>query len=336
MASLICLNNKNKFCDLLPIQAHNQRENLSDDLIVDPSHSNLNYRLSTEEIIPIDPTLEYEYEYNKIIKKFYKGQRAVRKDATVMCSLRVTSNKSFFEAQDDTQIQKFFRCNYNFLISYFGAEKVIDAVVHMDERIPHMHFCFVPLTKDGRLCAKTIFDRKGLTLLHARALASIRENGFNITKSDEVLKPLKMAEDLKRSILTKEVQKLENKLNEYKDIDIKVKSIDDIPFRRSKIPFRGESVILTDENFSQMRNIARFGMTFKNDFDKLTKENEHLRKRYDDHVLLINNLREQIKELTKNRDELLLEGMEMLSTIKSNQSLSELYEHVKNSKKQKT
>ena len=77
-------------------------------------------------------------------------------------------------------------------------------------------------------------------------------------------------------------------------------------------------------------------MTFKNDFDKLTKENEHLRKRYDDHVLLINNLREQIKELTKNRDELLLEGMEMLSTIKSNQSLSELYEHVKNSKKQKT
>ena len=34
------------------------------------------------------------------------------------------------------------------------------AVVHMDEKTPHMHLCFVPLTEDGRLSAKEIVGNK--------------------------------------------------------------------------------------------------------------------------------------------------------------------------------
>ena len=36
----------------------------------------------------------------------------------------------------------------------------ISAVVHMDEKTPHMHFSFVPLTADGRLSAKEILGNK--------------------------------------------------------------------------------------------------------------------------------------------------------------------------------
>ena len=36
----------------------------------------------------------------------------------------------------------------------------VSAVVHMDEKTPHMHLCFVPLTEDGRLCAKEIIGNK--------------------------------------------------------------------------------------------------------------------------------------------------------------------------------
>ena len=36
----------------------------------------------------------------------------------------------------------------------------IQAVVHMDEKTPHMHLCFVPLTEDGRLSAKDIVGNK--------------------------------------------------------------------------------------------------------------------------------------------------------------------------------
>ena len=41
-----------------------------------------------------------------------------------------------------------------------GEENIISAVVHMDEKTPHMHLSFVPITKDGRLSAKEIIGNK--------------------------------------------------------------------------------------------------------------------------------------------------------------------------------
>src|SRR5699024_177450 len=41
-----------------------------------------------------------------------------------------------------------------------SPETIISAVVHMDEKTPHMHLCFVPLTPDGRLSAKDIVGNK--------------------------------------------------------------------------------------------------------------------------------------------------------------------------------
>ena len=38
----------------------------------------------------------------------------------------------------------------------FGEENILSAVVHLDERTPHMHVCFVPITKDGKLSSKTL------------------------------------------------------------------------------------------------------------------------------------------------------------------------------------
>ncbi|MBO4679635.1 MAG: plasmid recombination protein, partial [Lachnospiraceae bacterium] len=38
----------------------------------------------------------------------------------------------------------------------FGEENILSAVVHLDERTPHMHVCFVPITKDGKLSSKTV------------------------------------------------------------------------------------------------------------------------------------------------------------------------------------
>ena len=37
---------------------------------------------------------------------------------------------------------------------YFGEPNVVSAMVHMDESSPHIHAIIVPITRDGRLCAK--------------------------------------------------------------------------------------------------------------------------------------------------------------------------------------
>ncbi len=45
-----------------------------------------------------------------------------------------------------------------------GKENFVSAVVHMDEKTPHLHLTFVPITEDGRLCAKEIIgNKKALT-----------------------------------------------------------------------------------------------------------------------------------------------------------------------------
>ena len=50
-----------------------------------------------------------------------------------------------------------------FLKSKQNTQTFISAVVHMDEKTPHLHLCFVPLTPDGRLSAKEIIgNRKNL------------------------------------------------------------------------------------------------------------------------------------------------------------------------------
>ena len=51
-----------------------------------------------------------------------------------------------------------------FLKKELGEDRLISAVVHMDEKTPHMHVSFVPITQDGRLSAKLILgNRKTLT-----------------------------------------------------------------------------------------------------------------------------------------------------------------------------
>lgn len=93
--------------------------------------------------------------------------KAVRKDAIVMAQVLVTSDSSFFDTLDfdisgDPQT-RFFQDAYDFLAKRYGVENVISATVHLDERTPHMHFNFVPVTTDGRLSAKSIFTPASLT-----------------------------------------------------------------------------------------------------------------------------------------------------------------------------
>ena len=62
------------------------------------------------------------------------------------------------------EIQAFFQRASDFLIGRVGRENIVSAVVHMDEKTPHLHLTFVPLTKDNRLCAKEIIgNRANLT-----------------------------------------------------------------------------------------------------------------------------------------------------------------------------
>ena len=113
---------------------------------IDVSRSDLNFHIK-------DPPDSYRKLIRKRIEEV--GCRT-RKDSVVMQDSICTASPEFFKGKTSRQKEDFFRMAYRFYVKTFGEENILSAVVHLDERTPHMHVCFVPITKDGKLSSKTV------------------------------------------------------------------------------------------------------------------------------------------------------------------------------------
>ena len=134
------------------IEAHNERtkEKYASNPDVDADRSHLNFHL-------IQPERKYRAESEKQIAD--AGCRT-RKDSVRVVETLVTASPEFFKGKKRAEIRMFFEEAVRFVEKYQSKGTIISAVVHMDEKTPHMHLSFVPLTKDGRLSAKDIVGNK--------------------------------------------------------------------------------------------------------------------------------------------------------------------------------
>ena len=134
------------------IEAHNERtkEKYASNPDIDPSRSHLNFHL-------IDPPDKYRTEAERQIRE--AGCRT-RKDSVRLVEALVTASPEFFKGKKKSEIREFFETAKSFLEQHQAPETFVSAVVHLDEKTPHMHLCFVPLTEDHRLSAKEILGNK--------------------------------------------------------------------------------------------------------------------------------------------------------------------------------
>ncbi len=138
------------------IEAHDERtkETYASNPDVDTSRSRLNFHLVT-------PQRSYRAEAEKQIAE--AGCRT-RKDSVRVVETLITASPEFFAGKKPREVKDFFNLALDFIKSKQLPETIISAVVHMDEKTPHMHLSFVPITPDGRLSAKDILgNRKNLT-----------------------------------------------------------------------------------------------------------------------------------------------------------------------------
>lgn len=133
------------------LSAHHERtkEIYASNPDIDKSRTVQNYHL-------IAPRWSYGREIRHRISM--AGCR-VRKDSVKFVDTLVTVSPEFAKAHD-AEMPEYFKRAFNFLKERVGEENIISAVVHMDEKTPHLHLCFVPLTKDNRLSAKEILGNK--------------------------------------------------------------------------------------------------------------------------------------------------------------------------------
>ena len=83
-----------------------------------------------------------------------------RKDSTVMVETLITASPEFMTALPPSQQREYFTRAFDFMSSKIGKDNIIAAVIHMDEKTPHMHLSFCPITPDKRLSAKDILGNQ--------------------------------------------------------------------------------------------------------------------------------------------------------------------------------
>ena len=144
--------------DVAPIEKENERDEnyKSDNPQIDSERTRNNYRFTPY--------------FGKTYTEFINGRikelgLSPRKDAVVMNSFVLGSDKTFFDGLTKIEQYNFFSDCYQFFAERYGEENIIAAVVHNDETTPHMHLNLMPVTKDGRLCSKQLFDKPQLQQL---------------------------------------------------------------------------------------------------------------------------------------------------------------------------
>ena len=82
------------------------------------------------------------------------------KDSVRVVETLITASPEFFANKKPKEVKEFFAYALECIQKKQSPETIISAVVHVDEKTPHMHLCFVPLTEDKRLSAKDIVGNK--------------------------------------------------------------------------------------------------------------------------------------------------------------------------------
>ncbi len=138
------------------IEAHIERtkENYASNPDVDTERSKYNFHL-------VKPNGKYRAQAEKQITEV--GCRT-RTDSVRVVETLITASPEFFKDKKKAQVREYFEHALNFILKHVPKERIISAVIHVDEKTPHMHLSFVPITEDGRLSAKDIVgNRKKLT-----------------------------------------------------------------------------------------------------------------------------------------------------------------------------
>ena len=152
MASVILRFSKQKGNPATKIEAHHERtkDEYKRNPDIDTSKSKNNIHL-------IAPQMRYKAEVDKRIKE--SGCR-VRKDSTRFVDTLITASPEFFWDMTHEKMVEYFHRAVDFIKSKIRPDMIFSAVIHLDEKTPHLHLCFVPLTEDNRLTAKEILGNR--------------------------------------------------------------------------------------------------------------------------------------------------------------------------------
>ena len=125
--------------------------------------------------------------------------------------------------------REYFERAVKFIKDEIGEDRIISAVVHMDEATPHMHLVFCPINKDGKLSAKSILgNQKSLSEWQTRYYNYMHERWNELERG-------KSAQETKRKHIPTWLFKLADNLdNLYNQLLKTIENINMIGMKKNK------------------------------------------------------------------------------------------------------
>lgn len=190
------------------------------------SNKNIDNTLSSENVQLVENYNNNLYGAVKDrIREVYTGKKAIRKDAVATVGVVCSASSEFFENKSKAESVQYFKDCKEFFENKVGKENIVCAKIHFDEKTPHMHLYFVPLTSDGRLSAKEVCNREFLRDMQRELPLYLQEKGHDVEKgledsTNEHISKKKYEINLQRAEIDKQIQKIleeEKKLKEKKE-----------------------------------------------------------------------------------------------------------------------
>jgi len=241
------------------LEAHHERtkEKYASNPDIDPNRKSRNFHI-------IQPERSYGREVHERITA---AGCKTRKDSVRFVDTLITASPEFFKGKRRSEVNEFFKVAVDFLAQKIGRDNIFTATVHMDEKTPHLHLCFTPITPDGRLSAKEIIgNRTQLTKWQDDFFAHMvkkfpdLERGESASKTGRRHIPTRV---LKQSVsLSKQAEKIQETLDGINPINAKKKKEELAPMLRKFIP-------KVEDYFTHIKR-------YKGEFERQERENAAL------------------------------------------------------------
>jgi len=244
------------------IEAHHERtkEKYASNPDIDTERSKYNFHIVQTET-------SYKRESDNRIEA--AGCRT-RKDSVRFVDTLITASPDFFKGKKREEVKEFFKTAVDFLSKKIGKDNIFTAVVHLDERTPHMHLCFVPITEDGRLTAKEIIgNRVQLTKWQDSFFEHMVKKFPNIERGESA------SETGRRHIPTRLFKQAVHLTRQAAQIQAALDGIN--PLNAGKKA--DEALALLNKFFPNMERFESQVRKYKREIDYLEKENAVLSKK---------------------------------------------------------
>lgn len=229
--------------------------------------------------------------------------------ADVACEFLMSATPEFFHGKSREEIQKWAEKSLDFVMDKIGIDwdTILHAVVHMDEKTPHLHVVAVPLVEkyDGRRKEDVlaisrkhfIKTREDMSTVQTKYVEHLNDNGFDLERGIEKsgakhldVVRYKIQETNKELDTTKKI--LLEKKDELGEInEIVEKAVKAIPKEKDSVPFlkkeveteviqkilgkseviekETENYVLTPEQFKTVNEKFNAAVAIQNDYERL-------------------------------------------------------------------